>query len=75
MIPWKIVVDRIEGDTAVLELGGQRVDVPLAQLPADVKEGDELAFILRGPGDTKEAEARLARLRARTPQGPGSFDL
>lgn len=70
-----IVVDRIEDDTAVLEIAGRTVDVPLAELPPGVKEGDRLAFVVAPPTDTDDAAARLARLRARTPQGPGSFDL
>ncbi len=79
-----IVVDRIEGDYAVVQLGGRPVDVPLADLPAGVREGDQLAFqVLAASPDAAspdaaspdEAAARLARLKARTPQGPGSFDL
>jgi hypothetical protein len=69
-----IVVDRIEGDQAVLDVGGRTVDVPLAVLPEGVREGDRLTFVV-APADTSEADARLARLRAKTPQGPGSFDL
>lgn len=70
-----ITVDRIEDDVAVLDLGdGRTVDVPLSLLPAGVKEGDGLSFVLR-PLDPAEDVARLARLRAKTPQGPGSFDL
>jgi len=69
-----IVVDRIEGARAVLEFGGESLDVPLAALPAGVKEGDVLDLSVRAP-DPAEAEARLARLRAKTPQGPGTFDL
>ena len=69
-----IVVDRIEDDVAVLEIGGRTVDVPLNDLPPGVKEGDRLTFQI-APADTTEAEARLARLRAKTTQGPGSFDL
>lgn len=69
-----IVVDRIEGDTAVLEIAGRLVDVPVAELPSGLKEGDRLAFTLVPP-ETSDAEARLARLRAKTDQGPGSFDL
>ena len=70
-----ITVDRIEDDTAVLDLGdGRTLDVPLALLPAGAKEGDGLAFVLQ-PVDPAEAEARLARLKAKTPQGPGTFDL
>lgn len=70
-----IIVDRIEGDTAVLEIGNTRVDVPLAELPPGVKEGDTLAFTIGPAASTDHAEKRLERLRARTRQGPGSFDL
>lgn len=69
-----IVVDRIEGDQAVLDVGGRTVDVPLSELPPDVREGTRLTFVV-APVDTSAADARLARLRAKTPQGPGSFDL
>lgn len=69
-----IVVDRFEGDLAVLEIDGARVDVPRSALPEGTREGDTLSF-QRAPGDTAAAEARLARLKARTPQGSGSFDL
>lgn len=70
-----IVVDRIENENAVLEIAGRMVDVPLSELPPGVKEGAHLAFTVLPPNDTDDAEKRLARLRARTPQGPGSFDL
>lgn len=70
-----ITIDRIEDDVAVLDLGdGRTVDVPLALLPDGCQEGDGLSFVRR-PVDPAEAEARLARLKAKTPQGPGSFDL
>ena len=69
-----IVVDRIEGEVAVLELSGRSVDVPLTELPPGVKEGDRLSFVVLAPPPDEAAE-RLARLRAATPQGPGSFDL
>lgn len=69
-----IVVDRIEGSIAVLEIGGRTVDVPLAELPAGVKEGDRLNFQV-APADSSAAEDRLARLKSKTKQGPGSFDL
>ena len=69
-----ILVDRFEGDQAVLEIAGRRVDVPRSELPEGTREGDRLSFVV-APADTSAAEARLARLRAKTPQGPGSFDL
>lgn len=70
----KIVIDRFEGDYAIVEIAGQRVDVPRALIPVECKEGDALTFV-RGPADTFAAEARLARLKARGPQGRGDIDL
>lgn len=37
-----MVVDRIEGDYAVIENEGIMLDIPLSQLPCDIKEGDVL---------------------------------
>ena len=40
-----VVIDRIEGDFAVAEVGGKMTDIPLAQLPAGVKEGSVLRCV------------------------------
>lgn len=78
MTPKKCVltVDRIEGETAVVEIGGRRVDVPLAGLPDGTREGDIFALV---PIDDKNARdedaSRLQRLKTRAKQGPGTFDL
>jgi hypothetical protein len=69
-----MIVDRIEGTRAVVEIEGELIDLPLSALPADVKEGDRLSVVVV-PADPTEAQARLARLRARTPQGGGDIDL
>ena len=69
-----IVVDRVEGTRAVLEMDGELVDVPLSALPPGVKEGAVLAVSM-GAADPAAAAARLARLKARTPPGKGEFDL
>ena len=64
-----IVVDRIEGNCAVLEIDGQTMDVPLAELPAGIQEGQ----ILQGDGDNSETGLpksiveRVEQLRARDP--------
>jgi hypothetical protein len=64
-----IVVDRIEEDIAVLEVDGETIDVPLAQLPAGITEGQ----VLEGDGDnsatgpTREVVERMKRLRMRDP--------
>jgi hypothetical protein len=73
-----IVLDRIEGDRAILMVGQERMEFPVSALPAGAKEGDVLTFVrdeaatIARSGD---GEARLARLRARGPQGPDSMDL
>ncbi|MFZ5480399.1 MAG: DUF3006 domain-containing protein [Myxococcota bacterium] len=70
-----IVVDRIEGEVAVLEIAGRLVDVPASLLPEGALEGDRLV-LARGPAaDLTDAEARLKRLKAKTPQGQGPIDL
>jgi hypothetical protein len=74
----RIVIDRFEGDLAVVELGDARVNVPRALLPEGALEGSVLRFVLDAEATSAalaDAGARLARLKASTPQGPGSFDL
>lgn len=75
----RITVDRIEGDRAVLEFASdsgaiETVAIPLAALPKGTEEGAALSFHAELT-DTSEAEARLERLRKKTDQGPGTFDL
>ncbi len=66
-----VVVDRFEGEVAVLEILGHTVDWPMALLPEDVAEGDRM--VLRWSRvehpDLSEAEARLERLRRAGPPG------
>mgnify|MGYP001558425594 CR=1 FL=1 len=73
-----IVLDRVEGARAVLVVQGERIEWPLCALPPGAREGDIFALV-RDDGATKsqkeDAEARLARLRARGPQGPDTIDL
>lgn len=67
-----VVVDRIEGEIAVLEVGGATVDWPRAALPAGIAEGSRMSFAISGVSPDAdleaEAKARLERLRARGPQ-------
>ncbi|MBM4365511.1 MAG: DUF3006 domain-containing protein [Deltaproteobacteria bacterium] len=73
-----IVVDRIEGDRAVLVAGDESFSLPVALLPAGTREGDVLALVRDDAatvGRREDAAARLERLRKRTPQGPDSIDL
>jgi hypothetical protein len=69
-----ITVDRIEGTMAVVDVGGHRISLPVAELPPGTKEGDVLR-IERASPDNEEANQRLERLKATTPQGPGTFEL
>ena len=71
-----IVIDRIEGDRAVLEVDGELIDFPVGALPPGSREGGVLLIQPGSAADSlAEAEARLARLRARTPQNDTDIDL
>lgn len=61
----RIVVDRIEGDVAVLEVGGTTVDVPVAALPEGAREGSVLALTLQD-SDSADMAARLERMQAKS---------
>lgn len=64
-----IVLDRIEGNRAVLEMDGEIIEVPASILPPAINEGAVLVFVeVEAPGRLAEAEARLERLRAAGPQ-------
>ncbi|MDD6034499.1 MAG: DUF3006 domain-containing protein [Oscillospiraceae bacterium] len=62
-----MIVDRIEGETAVCEDGGSRTELSLSQLPAGVREGDVLVF---GPEgwqiDRQATDARRAAMIRRS---------
>ncbi len=64
-----IVLDRVEGARAILEIGGEFVEIPASELPTDAKEGAVLVLTL-GDAEARlaEARARLERLRAAGPQ-------
>ena len=66
-----IVVDRVEGARAVLEICGERIEIPAASLPEGAVEGSTLTLALAPVSEVEapraEAEARLARLKRRTP--------
>ena len=68
----RVVVDRIEGSMAVLEVGGDTVDWPLSALPGTVREG-AVFQVTFAPADTG-AQARLDRMEAKGPKGD-SIDL
>jgi hypothetical protein len=63
--PCLIVVDRIEGDLAVLDVAGQTVELPRAALPAGAGEGTVLAFVIQDDAALRaQAQARLDRMAA-----------
>jgi len=71
----RIVIDRFEGDYAVLDVDGEMVDFPRRAVPADAKEGTILSWNIVDDAEVlKAAQERLDRLKKRSPQG-NSFDL
>ena len=74
-----IVVDRIEGPIAVLEMAGELVEVPSRVLPEGTAEGDLLEFSPRSRDGLetdarRQAVERVERLRASDP-GDMEIDL
>jgi hypothetical protein len=71
-----IVVDRIEGDLAIVEVNGETTEVPLSHLPAGCTEGQ----VLDATGDDaatallRETRERMNRLRASDP-GDNKIEL
>ena len=70
--PVQIALDRIEGDIAILDFGGELIEIPAAALPEGATEGSLLALTLAVRTDAieaaiNEAAARLERLRTRSP--------
>jgi hypothetical protein len=56
----KAVVDRIEGDTAVLLIGEEetRLDIPLRLLPEGTREGSHLTIAFELDKDSEEKKDR-----------------
>jgi hypothetical protein len=54
-----LIIDRFEGEFAVVEDGGQRAEIKRALLPRDAKEGDVL--VLENEVYRVDAEATKAR--------------
>ncbi len=78
MLQPMMVVDRIDGELAVVVAGSATFTLPVVLLPEGTREGDVLV-LSRDDAATAarkdDAAARLERLRKRTPQGPDSIDL
>lgn len=81
------VIDRLEGDTAVLSLGdGKRtIDVPVSRLPSGASDGDHLRLSFDGEpgadtlkkvspdkGSRDEAAERIGKLRESLEQQSGT---
>ncbi len=70
-----MTVDRIEGDTAIVEFAGTMLNLAVSALPAGTAEGTRLKVdFTRVPTDSSDAQARLDRLRQNSPPGD-SIDL
>jgi hypothetical protein len=73
-----IVLDRIEGDLAVLEVDGATYHLPASALPEGCSEGCVLEFVVDANAERTrkaEAEARLERLKKRGPEPGGTLVL
>jgi hypothetical protein len=62
----KAVIDRVEGDLAVVLMGDKgefKLNIPLSLLPEGCKEGDVLNVSFeRDPGATEQAKERTSSL-------------
>ena len=70
-----IVIDRIEGTVAILEIEGSAVEISVGLLPEGTQEGSVLSFVLSDNQATelqRDNEERLKRLRA---QDPGDMEI
>ena len=65
----RIVVDRIEGSVAVLELAGQILEVPVQLLPPGVTEGAVLGLHIESSAQSTVSADRLTRLQAESAIG------
>jgi hypothetical protein len=44
----KGIIDRIEGDLAVVECNSEMINIPLSKLPKDITTGDVIVFMDNG---------------------------
>lgn len=86
-----LVIDRFEGELAVLEQDGRTFELPRAWLPPEAAEGEvlrlsvytnarspALSFLrfMRDQGETRARREEAAALRAALPKGPeGDVEL
>ncbi len=70
-----IVIDRIEGNRAILEANGEMIEIAATILPPGSVEGDVLELKICDDAKAKiqnDNEARLDRLKA---QDPGDMEI
>ncbi len=60
-----VIVDRIEGQYAVVEAGDEFADLPLVVMPTDVAEGDLLQIVHVAPAVQRRREAFVEALQRR----------
>ena len=73
-----IIIDRIEGDMAVLEIEGATYHVPASALPDGASEGSALRLTLEPATRASreaQAKARLERLKKRGQSSGGKLEL
>ncbi|MBQ1267601.1 MAG: DUF3006 domain-containing protein [Proteobacteria bacterium] len=73
----RITIDRMDNGIAVLDVGGEMIDFPVAALPEGAKEGDVLSFVKVDASEIiKDAQNRINRMRSASQSNAGdSFDI
>ena len=56
-----IIIDRFEGDYAVVETDLEIIDIPRAELPANAKEGDVLKLVI-DTDTTNERKKQIGKM-------------
>ena len=76
-IAMRITIDRIDDGIAVLDVGGETIDFPVAALPEGAKEGDVLSFVKVDASEIiKDGQNRINRMRSMSQTNSGSsFDI
>jgi hypothetical protein len=70
-----LILDRIEGNIAIIECNSQHFEIPSSVLPSNAQEGDRLELQVSGhANDQNETEERLARLKSQD-SGDDIIDL
>ncbi len=54
----KIIIDRFEGDYAVVEADGKMINMPIGLLPGGAKEGSVVTIEIN-ESETKDREAKI----------------